>query len=184
MIETAFIALATGYMFIQFRSSLLENLGFFVLLADEDPMATLRIILMDNPVFIIQSKHKPTDSTVWSLHYFSLTILVHLLVAFILSEKVSTKGFWTRLQDLPLSGSILLLCSSIYLLLASCCTDGPHWLLHTWLLAVVFNPITSTNATIQLYQVLKDWFVLLQFVVGGLGGYLLFRSMRKRAGDT
>lgn len=178
-IEALFIGISTGYPRIQFKSPLLENIGFFVQLAGDDPLATLRIVLMDNPVFILQSKHGATDSTVWSLHYFSLTVLAHLLVAFILSEKTGRQGIRTRLQAIPVTGAVLLLGASVYLLLAGCCTDGPHWLFHTWLLAVVFNPITSGNATIQLYQVLKDWFLLPQLVMGTLGVYLLYRHQRR-----
>ncbi len=179
MAEIAFIALSTGHMAIQIKSPLLENLGFFMVLAGEDLTATLRIVLVENPLFIVESKYKATDSTAWSLHYFSVTLLVHLLVAYVASEKVSRQGINTRIQDLPLSGSVLLIASSVYLLLAACCTDGPHWLFHTWLLAVVFNPITSSNATIQLYQVLRDWFILPQLAMGGLGVYLLYRHYRQ-----
>ena len=172
--ELVFIALSTGHMAIQFKSPLLENIGFFMVLAGEDLTTTLRIVLLDNPLFIIQSKYTSTDSAVWSLHYFSFTLLVHLLVAYVLSEKISRHGILTRIQDVPFSGSVLLIASSIYLLLAACCTDGPHWIFQTWLLAVVFNPITSSNATIQLYQVLRDWFIVPQLAMGGLGAYLLW----------
>lgn len=175
LFEMAFIAMTTGNMFIQFSFPLLNNMEFFLRLAGDDPIITLRMIFVDLPLMVIESKHKASGSTVWSLHYYIYAVIVHLVVAYLLAEKVGLHGIRTRLRDIPFGGPALLIFSSIYLLLAGCCTSGPNWLFHTWLLAVVFNPVTSSNETIKLYQSIKDWFALLQLMTGLIGAYLMFR---------
>jgi len=174
------MALSTGYMSVQYKSPVLENAGFFMVLLQEAPLTTLKLIFIEKPLFIVEAKHSTTAATVWSLHYFSFTILVHVIIALIIAGIISRPQSVLRWQDIPFAGSVLLIFSSLYLLLASCCTGGPNWIFHTWLLSVVFNPISSGNATIQLYQTLRGWFVWLQILLGAMGGLLIFRHQRQR----
>ena len=177
--EFVFMAVSSGYMQVHFTSPVLGNVHFFVLLLQDAPLLTLKMLLLEQPLLVVEARHPVTAATVWSLHYFSLTVVVHVVVSVILSGRIVRAGGTLRWQDIPFSGSVLLLFSSVYLLLSSCCTGGPNWIFHTWLLSVVFNPITSSNATIQLYQSLKDWFSVLQMMTGILGAYLMFRSRVK-----
>jgi len=177
--EVVFIALSTTYMQVQFRSPVLGNFRFFMVLLQEAPLTSLKLIIVEQPLFIIEAKHHATAATVWSLHYFSITVLIHVFISQVIANIISRSADAFRWRDIPFTGSVLLLFSSLYLFLGSCCTGGPNWIFHTWLLAVVFNPITSSNATIQLYQMLKDGFVIWQVLTGVLGGYLLYRNFRK-----
>lgn len=179
LLETVLVALSTGYLFIQFKSPLIENFGFFLALAGEDPLSTIKLLIADKPLFIIHSQHSTAASTRWALHYFSLTVLVHVVLAFLLAGIVARKGAAGRLEHIPVTGIALLILSTLYLRLAACCTGGPNWIVQSWLLAIVFNPVTSSNATIQLYQSIKDWFIVLQVISGGMGAYMLFRYLKK-----
>lgn len=181
IVEVVFIAMSTGYMLVHVKSSLLENAGFFMVLLQEEPLMTLKLMLIEKPLFIIEARHEATASVVWSLHYFSFTLLVHFIISFFIAGIILRFGEDLRWQDIPFTGSVLLLFASLYLLMTSCCTAGPNWIFHTWLLSVVFNPITSSNATIKVYQFLKDGFVLLQIGTGLVGGYLLWRHPAKTA---
>jgi len=178
------MALSTGYMSVQYKSSVLDNFGFFMVLVQEAPLTTLKLMFIEKPLFIVEAKHSTTAASVWALHYFGLTILIHIAVAVIIAGIIARAGSALRWRDIPFSGTVLLLFSSLYLLLSSCCTGGPNWIFHTWLLSVVFNPISSSNATIQLYQTLREWFVLLQILLGAMGGLLMFRHQRQRCEET
>ena len=178
-LETVFMALSTGYLFIQFRSPVFENLAFFVELARDDLLTTLRFVLVENPWLIIQSQHNPASSNVvWSLHYYSLTLLIHLGLAWVLMELYRRHGPHIKYEARFIGGVLLLTLSSLYLFLGSCCSGGPNWIVQTWLLAIVFNPVTSTNATIKLYQAIKDGFLPIQLLFGGGGATLLYHYYR------
>lgn len=180
MFEAVLMAMFSGHLYIQFKSPLIDNAGFFWALLQDDPGSTVRLLLVEKPVFIIQSQHTATDTTLWALHYFSITLLIHGLVAYLLADIFKQDGMETRLRAIPITGTGLLLLSSLYLVLAGCCTGGPNWMVQTWILALVFNPINSSNATIQFYQSIKDWFVVLQVMSGILGGYLILRHKGNR----
>ena len=180
LLETVFVAFSTGYLFVQFKSPLLENMGFYATLAGDDVLMTLRFVLIENPLLIIQSQYRQTETIVWSLHYYPLTLLVHLVLAVVLADMRLRFGPAFKYQALPLAGTALLLSSTLYLFLGSCCSGGPNWIMQTWLLAIVFNPVTSSNATILLYQSLIGGFVILQVISGVLGGYMLFYYYRKK----
>jgi hypothetical protein len=76
------------------------------------------------------------------------------------------------------AGVILLLSSSLYLFSSSCCTGAPLWIVHTGLLAHLFNPVTSTVAMLDLYSVLQPWLGWIQagFALGG--GLMIGRFLR------
>ncbi|NIQ12062.1 MAG: hypothetical protein GWO23_21545 [Gammaproteobacteria bacterium] len=112
------------------------------------------------------------------MHYYTLTLLGHLVLAFVLADMQLQFGPAFKYRFLPLAGTFLLLSSVLYLFLGSCCSGGPNWIIQTWLLSVVFNPITSSNATIKLYQSIKDWFMPIQLIFGGVGAALLYRFYR------
>jgi len=177
-LETVFIALSTGYLSVQFISPPLQQRDFFLSLARQDLATTLRFVFVDSPLLIIQSQHRATGTIVWSLHYFSLSVLIHLVLAGWLADIRCRRGPDSGYEIRLIIGMGLLIVSTLYLFLGSCCSGGPNWIVQTWLLAIVFNPITSSNATIQLYQSLKDGFVVVQLLSGVVGAYLLFRYMR------
>ena len=108
------------------------------------------------------------------------TLLLHLGLASVLAKMRLRHGPAFKYEALPLTGSALIVISSLYLFLGSCCSGGPNWIVQTWLLAIVFNPVTSTNATIQLYQSIKDIFIVVQLFTGITGAYLLYHYYRKR----
>lgn len=180
-LEMAFVALVTGHLFVQFKSPLIEHFAFFLALAKDAPLTTLKLILVEQPFFIIQSQQKATGVTVWALHYFSFTVLLHLLVAFWLSAGLHRQGLSIHFGRITFIGSVLLLLSSLYLRLAGCCTGGPNWIVQTWLLSLVFNPITASTAMIRLYEFLKDGFVVLQLCSALAGGYLLLHGRKQPA---
>lgn len=177
--EIGFVALSTGSMDLRYKSPVLQDFGYFIALLQQEPLESLNLFFVHKPVFMIESRHALVDTNVWALHYFATTVLVHVLIALLIAHIGVASASTLRWRDIPFAGSVLLLFSSLYLLLTSCCTGGSHWIFHTWLLSLVFNPITSSTATIQLYQSLKDWFVVLQLLCGVAGMYLIIRHRRR-----
>lgn len=179
MIEAVFVAFASGYLFLQFKSPMLENFAFFASLARDDLFSTLRFILLEKAWLVIQSQHKVSGTLIWSLHYYSYSLLMHGLVAYCLARLMTSREANEIYSARVLAGVSLFLLAGLYLFLGSCCTGGPNWIVQTWMLAVVFNPVTSTNATIKFYQAIKEGFVVFQLLSGVIGLFLLRRYWLK-----
>lgn len=179
LLEVFFVALLTGHFPNLITSALFANPGFFATYLLEAPAATLHLLLIDKPLFEIASVQARGELDIWRLHYFNYANLLHVGLAVLLAR------YWHRVRDagmrgriLLAAGVILLLSSSLYLFSSSCCTGGPLWIVHTGLLAHLFNPVTSTVAMLDLYSVLQPWLGWIQagFALGG--GLMIGRFLR------
>lgn len=174
--ELLFLAIATKYLPNQMSSWMISAWDFFLTLFQEEPLYTLQLVLIDKPIFVIGHTDVISDIYVWSLHFHSYTIVVHLIIAFLCARMIVI----CRENPCPnflatIAGAILVLVASLYLQLASCCTGGPNWIVHTWLLSLLFNPISATVNMIKVYQLGKGLLPILQLLCAGYGGYLIYR---------
>ena len=79
------------------------------------------------------------------------------------------------------AGVVLLASSSLYLFHISCCTAGPLWIIHTGLISHIFNPVTSTVAMLDAYNVLQPWLGWLQAGFALAGVLLIWKSLVTRS---
>lgn len=171
LLEVLFVALTSGHLPNRITSTLFANLEFFAVYLLEAPGATLELLLIEKPLFEIASVQVSSGLDVWRLSYFNYANLVHLVLAVLLARR------WRSMRDaggkgvlLFGSGAVLLAGSSLYLFHTSCCTGGPLWIVHTGLLASIFNPVTATVARLDIYAMLHPWLNWLQvgFALTGL----------------
>ena len=147
------------------------NSGFFADYLLEAPGTALRLLLIDLPLLEIAAVHADSGTDIWRLHYFNYAVVAHLALALLLMRYWYgiRRGTWQR-QVVIAAGALLLVTSSLYLFHAACCTGGPLWIMHTALIAGVFNPVTATPGRLEIYALLQPWFAWLQagFALGGL----------------
>ena len=158
-----------------------ENLDFLLLYFSSAPLNTLSYVLLHRPMFIIGAYVQTPEElkVVWGLHFYSYTCLMHIMVAVLLACLVKRVETRRRSQWLLVySGAGLVLFSSIYLFIASCCTGEAKWLLHTMALAFLSDPSTSSVTALRLYQKFHSFFIWLQLFSVSAGGYLLYRWYR------
>ena len=179
--EAALASLLTGYTLNNFSFLLWEKFHFFVTYFLEEPIETLSFILIDKPLFKIESLQKNQTSVIWGLHYYGVTLLTHTAIAILVSRAINTHTFLkSALLLFPIVGVILLIFSSLFLYLSSCCTAGANWIIHTWILAIVLNPYTASESLIELYNYIHDGFIYLQFLMAALGVYLIFLNLKNK----
>jgi hypothetical protein len=179
LLEVLFIALLTGHLPNRITSALFANPGFFATYLLEAPRTTLQLLLIDKPLFEVAAVRTHGELDIWRLHYFNYATLVHVGLAVLLVRRWhSVRAAGTQGRLLLGAGVALLAGSSLYLFHSSCCTGGPLWIVHTGLIAHLFNPVTSSVAMLDVYIVLQPW---LGWVQGGFalaGGGLVGRFLR------
>ena len=177
LLEVALIVLLTGHFPNRITSTLFANPGFFATYLLEAPATTLKLLLIDKPLFEIASVQSHGDLDTWRLYYFNYATLVHLGVAALLVRRWhSVRGIGRRGRFLFGGGAVLLVSSSLYLFHISCCTGGPLWIVHTGLISHLFNPVTSTVAMLDVYTVLQPWLGWLQASFALTGAMLIWNA--------
>jgi len=177
IITAAFI----GYAPNQMKFLLWDNIDFLRVYFRAEPLDTLKFVFIDRPLFIIEARQQDPSTSIWGLHYYSYTVVVHIVAAVLLVQLVKpAQPITPRLRLLAITGAGLLILSSLYLYLSSCCTAGANWIMHTWLLAIVFNPYTSSESIIEMYGYVNQWFVWIQVLFAVLGCYFIFTGLNKR----
>lgn len=179
--ELILTAAMTGYMPNRVTFLLWDNIDFLLIYFGEEPWDTFKFVFMDKPLFLIESRLENPSSAVWGLHYYSYTVVIHIAVALVLVQVIRlSQSIAATSRFVVVLGAGLLVLSSLYLYLASCCTTGASWLLHTWLLAIVFNPQTATEFIIELYGVVHKWLLWLQIMIAVSGAYLAVRGLKRK----
>ncbi|MFO7603589.1 MAG: hypothetical protein R6X06_07220 [Gammaproteobacteria bacterium] len=169
VLEVLLVTLFSGQRPNRMTSTLLANADFFATYLLEAPGTTLKLLIFDKPLFEIAAVHAGTGLDIWRLHYFNYATLVHVGLALLLLR------YWpmvtNSIQSLMLfsSGAVLLLSSSLYLFHVNCCSGGPLWIVHTALIADIFNPVTATEARLEVYARLQPWLVGVQVGFALLG---------------
>ncbi|MDH5445128.1 MAG: hypothetical protein OEY52_06185 [Gammaproteobacteria bacterium] len=177
MAEVVAFTMLSGYLHVSFILPWLQSPGLYFNQAGGDIASVIRILIIKQPLLVIESQHLLAGKPIWALHYFSASLLIHGMVAFLLVDILSEEGLDTQLNSIPVTGVVLLLLSSLHMILASCCHEGPNWVVHTWLLSSIFNESAFNIAgNVKFDQLL----VFLQIVIGITGLYLIFRHKENR----
>lgn len=180
LVETILISLFTGYLPTQISFQQWDKFHIIFSYFWEEPIETLGFIFVHKPLFKIEALLNIPSTTIWGLHFYSYTIFTHIVIAILASRIIVKYKFTTlALKSFPIIGSILLMLSSLFLYLSSCCTGGANWIIHSWLLSIVFNPYNATETTIEIYNNIHEWFVWFQFVMAASGLYLIMLKIRK-----
>lgn len=180
VVETILISLFTGYLPTKLSFLPWDKLHIILNYFWEEPIETLGFIFIHTPLFKIEALLNTPTTTVWGLHFCGYTIFTHVVIAILVSRIIVKYKFTTlALKSFPISGSILLIISSLFLYLSSCCTGGANWIIHSWLLSIVFNPYNATETTIEIYNNIHEWFIWFQFVMAASGLYLIMLKIRK-----
>lgn len=183
LLEVLLIALLTGQLPNRITSTLLANPGFFATYLLEAPGTTLQLLLIDKPLFEIAAVQAHADLDSWRLHYFNHAILIHVGLAVVLVRRRRSVRATGRQGRLLLGAGVVLLASStLHLFHISCCTGTPLWIIHTGLISLLFNPVTSTVAMLDVYNVLQPWLGWLQAGFALAGGLLIWKSLATDAG--
>ena len=180
--ESILVSLFTGYLPTRFSFILWDNLHFFLDYLWDEPVATLSFLLIDKPLFKIDAllQDNNQDTVIWGLHYYSYTLLTHVFIA-ILASRIIVKHTLTisALRSFPVNGSILLILSSLFLYLSSCCSNGANWIVHSWVLTIVLNPHNTIGNILEIYNHIEGWLIWVQFLMAVSGGYLILLKIRK-----
>jgi hypothetical protein len=179
--EVIFVTVSTGYFPTDIDVLIWKDMRFFLPYLLEEPLDTLKFILVNKPVLVIESRLDNPSQTVWGLHFYSYSLIAHFISALILTGLISPSAspqHERRYQ--AILGSGLLLVSSVYLYLSSCCTGGANWVIQTVWLAIITDPALSTEALISTYQENEGLFFWTQLVLAVVSFYLIFQWYRSR----
>lgn len=179
--EITIAVLFTGYWPNQLSLMLWDNLDFLLVYFTEEPIDTLIFVFLDKPLLVIDSRLQAASTSVWGLHFYSYTLVFYLAISAVLTRLLLSLPDRSRASNLTVfTGAGLLLLASTYLYLGSCCSGGANWIVHTWLLAIAFNPLTATEFVVELYQAIYKWLFWLQLMVGVFGAYLVFKGFKRQ----
>ena len=179
LVEFILASLFTGYLPNKLSFLLWDKFDFFLIYFREEPVETLLFFLIERPLFEIEALHDDLSTVIWGLHFYSYTLFTHIVAAILASRAITRHTFSkSALLSLPISGILLLIFSSIFLYLSSCCTAGGNWIIHTWLLAIVFNPYMATANLLEIYNNFHGWLIWLQVLIAASGAYLIFLKLK------
>jgi len=139
------------------------NLAFLQILWQGNPWETVKLVLVDKPLVMVEHLDHGSGLQLWGMFYYAGTVLVYLLTAtFTALHLRRLRTSTTRQIVLFATGTAAVLISVTYLKLAACCTGGPGWVLDTWLLTYVFTPNTGGMDWMLVYERLQPWLSALQ----------------------
>ncbi len=169
---------------VQFEASL--NWAFLQVLWQDNPWETLKLVLVDKPLVLVEHLDHQTGLQVWGMFYFAGTVLVYLLVS------AFAAWHWRRLLHsggrqrlLFAAGAVAVLLGATYLRRGECCTSGPGWVLGTWLLARLYTPGPDAVHWMRIYESLRPWLPVLQtgMLVGGTAMLYGWHLSKRKNGD-
>jgi hypothetical protein len=174
--ETILVSLFTGYLPTRFSFLLWNNFHFLLDYLWDEPIEILSFLLIDKPLFKIDALQDNLSTVIWGLHFYSYTLLTHIFIA-VLASRLIVKQTLTisALRSFPVSGSILLILSSLFLYLSSCCTNGATWIVHSLLLVIMFTPGNAIGNFFDIYNYIQGWLIWVQVVMAISGSYLVMQ---------
>lgn len=178
--EILLVSLSTGYLPAKVSFLIWDRYDFFTSYFSDNSFEALVLYFIDKPLFKIEAIQMDSASAIWGLHYYSYTLLAHLLVAivysYIITRSALNKNNW---RGLPVLGSAMLILSSLFLYLSSCCSVGGNWIFHSWFLSVIFNPLTASESLLESYTLISEWLIWMQVLMALTGIYLMFSKLKK-----
>ena len=188
MIVSLMFALLLGALpnSVQFEAT--SNPAFLQILWQDNPWQTLKLVLVDKPLVVVEHLDRGTGLQVWGMFYYAGTVLVYLLVsAFTALNWRGLIHSTAKQRILFATGTAAMLLGVTYLRLVECCSSGHGWVLDTWLLAKAYTPDQGMVDWVLVYQSMQPWLPVLQtgMLVGGVAMlYLWYLSTRKTAPRT
>lgn len=179
-IETLLVSLLTGYFPTKISFQLWDKFHFFLSYLLDAPFDTLSFVLIHKPIFKIEAIQDNLLTTIWGLHFYSYTLLTHIFIAILASRSIVKHSITiSALHSFPINGAILLILSSLFLYLASCCTTGSNWIIHSALLSTAFNPVNATEASLDIYKNIREWFIWVQYLASASGICLIILKIKQ-----
>lgn len=158
---------------------LINNLAFYQILWQGNPLEALKIVVIEKPVLVIEHLDNKSGLQVWGLFYYSGALLVYVLTS------VFTAIHWRRLKSSPakyrflfVAGVTVSLIGVTYVQRIECCGGGPGWVLDTWLRTKVYTPNAGPVDWLLVYQRIEPWMPALQTGSLLIGFVLLYRWHR------
>jgi len=166
---------------VQFQAT--TNLAFLQILWQSNPWETVKLVLVDKPLVVVERLDHGTGLQVWGMFYYAGAVLMYLLVsAFIALHWRALRNSTTKQRVLFAAGTATVLIGVTYMQHAACCTSGPGWALEAWLRTKAYTPNPGGLNWVLVYQRMKPWLPALQtgLLVGGMAMlYLWYLSARK-----
>ena len=166
---------------VEFQAT--TNLAFLQILWQGNPWETVKLVLVDKPLVVVEHLDHGTGLQVWGMFYYSGAVLMYLLVsAFTALHWRGLRNSTTKQRVLFAAGTAFVLIGITYFQHAACCTSGPGWALETWLRAKAYTPNPGGMNWVLVYQRMQPWLPAMQtgMLVGGMAMlYLWYLSARK-----
>lgn len=161
----------------QFKFTVIENFKFYSDLFAINPAAVGRLILIENPLLLVQRLDGQSSSQIWGLYLMPISILTqYMLSVFIVFIKKQNVTPYTWLWICL--ATVVLLFVVFYFRIQTCCTFRPTWLLNVWLLSIVYNPLLDTVFWQDVYIQLSEWLPIIQLVMAATSLLVLFLCYR------
>ncbi len=172
-LEAGFISIVIQSLPNQFEFVIIENFKFYRDLLHVNPVAAGRLILIENPVFVIQRIDRLNSSQLWAIYFMPISVLTqYVLSMFIVFIKKQNANPFIWLWIFV--ASTFLLFAVFYLRIQACCTSKPTWLLDVWLLSQIYNPLLDSTFWQGIYVQLSQWLPLIQFFIAAIALLILF----------
>lgn len=160
-VEVTVLSLVTFSLPNQISFELINNLEIYSQLFHANPIIAFKVLLINNPVFIIQKVNDLGDTQLWGVYIMPITVITWLAasVFFVQIKKVSPPLniiWWIA------GASVLLIMSVFYLRIQACCTESPAWFLDVMILSRVFNPLVNSGFWQDVYLNVSPWFKTMQ----------------------
>jgi len=172
--ETAITTLLVGSMPTDLFIYPLRHLDFYKILWASSPWETIKLLLIDKAVLVVEHRDATNGIQIWGLYYYALNMLLHCLVGLLAGVGWALGQFRKTGRPLLLfvAGSFLLIFANSHVYLASCCSAGPGWIVDVWLLSRVYDPFASSY-WLELYQSVEGLFLITQAILTAIGTVLI-----------
>ncbi len=131
-LESLLLSLLTGRLVNHAASPLLDMLGWFGILWQQNALEAWRQLLAQ-PVLVLAHLDPASQNRLWSLHYLPGSLLQHGLTAVLLAVVLRRTARWTAAAAVTTGMAVSLsLFSALYLIIATHCAT-PTWALEVLL---------------------------------------------------
>jgi hypothetical protein len=183
MIVSVLFALLLGGLPNGVQLQATSNPAFLQILWQSNPWETVKLVLVDKPLVVVERLDHGSGLQVWGMFYYAGAVLMYLLVsAFTALYWRGLRNSTTRQRVLFAAGTAAVLIGVTYVQHAACCGSGPGWVLETWLRAKAYTPNPGAMNWVLVYQRMQPWLPALQtgVLVGGMAMlYLWYLSAMK-----